>query len=317
VAIVHAFSFSIIIPVWNATLGDVTEIKGRTTYIGKLSSVGQGVGVMLMLVLAGIIFSLDYFKGITLEYQLQYGIIFAVCAVNLLICAIGSIFLRETRIFDNNKQQPRLLTAFKNKPFRRFIIVNSFFGISMAALWPIYPVIQVKIVDMEFYQLIIVAAIYAVLFSIGNYFGGFIADKIGRKPVLIFSRIFMFSVSLLYIPAVLRLSWYWVIFTNIVSGFGNGIFLVVMNAYALDMSTEENLGSYSGLSQVSWGIATFIGSFVAGFIAQAISDSFGEITMVLSTTIAIAVMRVFASIGYFFIKESLTEKNSIGKKTIN
>jgi MFS family permease len=317
VAIVHAFSFSIIIPVWNATLGDVTEIKGRTTYIGKLSSVGQGVGVMLMLVLAGIIFSLDFFKGITLEYQLQYGIIFAVCAANLLICAIGSIFLQETRIFDNNKQQPRLLTAFKNKPFRRFVIVNSFFGISMAALWPIYPVIQVKIVDMEFYQLIIVAAIYTVLFSIGNFLGGFIADRIGRKPVLIFSRIFMFSVSLLYIPAVLRLSWYWVIFTNIVSGFGNGIFIVVMNAYALDMSTEENLGSYSGLSQVSWGIATFIGSFIAGFIAQAISGRFGERTMVLSTTIAIAIMRIFASIGYFFIKESTNEKNSTRKKTIN
>ncbi|NHJ40098.1 MAG: MFS transporter [Asgard group archaeon] len=319
VAIVHAFSFSIIIPVWNATLGDVTEIKGRTTFIGKLSSVGQSVGVILMLIVASLFIIIDLrFNnmitiggwGYTLNWEIQYGIIFAICAINLLICGIGILFLRETRRFEISIKQPKLLTAFKNKQFRKFIIVNSFFGITMAALWPIYPVIQVKIIDMEFYQLIIVAAIYAILFSLGNFFGGLIADRIGRKPVLIFSRIFMFSVSLLYIPAVLYQSWYWVIFTNSVSGMGNGIFIVVMNAYALDMSTEENLGSYSGLTQVSWGIATFIGSFIAGFIAQSISDRFGEITMVLSTTIAIAIMRVFASIGYFFIKESLIEENS-------
>lgn len=326
VAIVHAFSFSIIIPVWNATLGDVTEVKGRTTYIGKLSSVGQSVGVMLMLIVAGMFILVDLcFNNMitiggwsyTITWKIQYGIIFAICAVNLLICALGSLFLRETRRFEVNIKQPKLLTAFKNKPFRKFIIVNSFFGITMAALWPIYPVIQVKIVDMEFYQLIVVAAIYAVLFSIGNFFGGLVADRIGRKPVLIFSRIFMFSVSLLYIPAVLYKSWYWVIFTNCVSGLGNGIFIVVMNAYALDMSTEENLGSYSGLTQLSWGIATFVGSFIAGFIAQAISDKYGAIIMVLSTTIAIAIMRIFASIGYFFIKESLVEKNSTRKKMTN
>jgi MFS family permease len=117
----------------------------------------------------------------------------------------------------------------------------------------------------------------------------------------------MFSVSLLYIPAFLLKSWYWVIFTNVVSGLGNGIFLVVMNAYALDLSSEENLGSYSGLNQLTWGISTFIGSFVAGFVAQAIRDTYGDWTMVLSTTVAIAVMRVLASIGYFFIKESLNK----------
>ncbi|NHJ86082.1 MAG: MFS transporter, partial [Asgard group archaeon] len=53
VSIIHAFSFSIVVPVWNAALGDVTKKEGRTTYIGKLSSVGQGVGVILMLILAG------------------------------------------------------------------------------------------------------------------------------------------------------------------------------------------------------------------------------------------------------------------------
>ncbi|NHJ84438.1 MAG: MFS transporter [Asgard group archaeon] len=312
VASVHAFSFSIIIPVWNAAQGDITEIKGRTTFIGKLSFVGQVVGVVLLLFLTGILYYLDYFKSIILDFEIQYGIVFAICAANLLICAIGTLFLRETRKFDLERKPPRILSAFRNKPFRNFIIVNSIFGVTMAALWPIFPIIQVKIVEMSFYQLTIVAAIYAILFSLGNLLGGRIADKIGRKPVLIFSRIFMFSVSLIYIPAVWLHSWYYVILTNAVSGIGNGIFIVMMNAYSLDLAGEENQGSYSGLAQTSWGIATFMGSFIAGFIAQSITNNFGELTMVLATTIAIAILRVLASIGYFFIKESLPkEKQAI------
>nr|NHJ84264.1 MFS transporter [Asgard group archaeon] len=308
VSIIHAFSFSIVVPVWNAALGDVTKKEGRTTYIGKLSSVGQGVGVILMLILAGVFWILDYFKGISLEYKVQYGIVFAVCAANLLICAIGAVFLRETAKFNATRKAPKILSAFKNKPFRKFIIVNSVFGFTMAALWPIYPLIQAgeDFLHMDIYQLLLVAIIYTIIYSISNYIGGKVGDKIGRKPVLIFTRVILFTVSLFYIPAVLTGSWYWIILTNVVSGLANGAFYVMMNAYALDMAPEEDQGSYSGLTQASWGVTTFLGSLIMGFIAQAISD---PITMVISTTIAIAIMRIFASIGYFFIKESLVKNN--------
>ncbi|HUT80092.1 MAG TPA: MFS transporter [Candidatus Bathyarchaeia archaeon] len=311
VSILHAFSFSIVVPVWNAALGDVTQKEGRTTYIGKLSSVGQGVGVILMMILAGVFWMLDYFKGITLRFQVQYGIVFAICAANLLICTIGAAFLRETRKFEISRKAPKILSAFKNKPFRKFIIVNSFFGVTMAALWPIYPVIQAgeDFLHMDINKLILVAVIYTIAFSISNYIAGRVGDKFGRKPVLIFSRVIMFSVALFYIPAVLSGSWYWIILTNSVSGIGNGAFLVMMNAYALDMAPDEDQGSYSGLTQASWGVATFLGSLIMGFIAQAISENFNPITMVVSTTIAIAIMRVIASIGYFFIKESLVKKS--------
>jgi len=290
VATAQAFAFSIIIPVWNATLGDVTELKGRTTFIGKLSAIGQAVGVILMLVLAGIFFFFDRYNGwviwgqfiTSLDWKVQYGIVFGVCSLTLALSFIAVLFLKETKKEDDTKEQPRMRTAFANKPFRNFIIVNSFFGISMAVLWPIYPVIQVTIMGLEIYELIIVSAI-------------------------------MFSVSLLYIPAVLTGSWLFVMLTNIVSGLGNGVFLVMMNAYALDLSTEETHGAFSGLSQATWGIATFIGSLCAGFIADAITNTYGAIVMVISTTIAIAIMRVLASIGYFFIKESLPKENRTSK----
>lgn len=317
VATAQAFAFSIIVPAWNAALGDVTKIKGRTTYIGKLSAIGQAVGVVIMLILAGIFFFFDRYNGYivwgklitSLDWKLQYGVVFAVCALTLLLSGIAVIFLKETRKDDASRVQPKMRIAFQNKSFRNFIIVNCFFGISMAALWPIYPIIQVTIMGLEIYELTVVAAVYVIFFSFGSFLGGKLGDRFGRKPVLIFSRVIMFSVSLLYIPAVLSGSWYYIMLTNVISGFGNGIFLVLMNAYALDLSSTKTLGAFSGLTQASWGIATFIGALGAGFIAEAINSAYGAIIMVISTTIAIAIMRVLASIGYFFIKESLPKEN--------
>ncbi|MHA1531976.1 MAG: MFS transporter, partial [Candidatus Heimdallarchaeota archaeon] len=136
---IHAFSFSISFPVWNAALGDVTEIQGRTTFIGKLTAIGQGVGVALMLILTGFFYILKNSYGYILDWKIEYGIVFAISAFCVLLSAIGVLFLKETRKPDLIHRPPRMLTSLKSKPFRNFIVVNSVYGITMAALWPIYP----------------------------------------------------------------------------------------------------------------------------------------------------------------------------------
>jgi MFS family permease len=321
----HAFSFSISIPVWNATLGDVTETKGRSTFIGKLTAIGQGVGVLLLLLLTGVFYVIEKYGGYNvylslfkrylfipvLEFQVLYGIVFAVSAFCLLLSAVGVLFLIETKQPDVNLKPPRMLNAFKNKPFRNFIIVNSVYGVTMAALWPIYPVIQVKELSMDMYELAMVSVVYAVCFLISGYFGGKLGDKFGRKPILFFSRFILFTVSLLYIPAVIYDSVIFVVLTNTVSGLCNGAFFIIMNSYALDLASEETKGSYSGLAQVSWGVSTFIGSFVMGFISQFLTQRFDQYTMIIATTIAIGVLRIIAALGYLFVKESLPKEKRI------
>ena len=314
VATFHALSFSISIPVWNGVLGDVTDIKGRTSFIGKLTALGQGVGVGLLIILAGTFFILERYFDTILDWKIEYGIVFAISAVLLLISAISAIFFQETRKIDNTVEYPKLLTAFKNKPFRNFIIVNSVFGVTMAVLWPIYPVIQVITLDMTINQLIIVSVVYAVFFTLSSFLGGKIGDKFGRKPILFTTRFVLLIVSLFYIPAIIYDAWYFVILTNTISGICNGAFYVTMNAYALELSSEDTKGSYSGLVQVSWGIATFIGSFIAGFIADAITKAYSQYTMIIVTTIAIAVMRAISALGYLFVKESLPPELRRNKK---
>lgn len=311
VATFHALSFSISLPVWNGALGDVSDVKGRTTFIGKLTAVGQGVGVGLMIILASTFFILERYYDIIFDWRIEYGIIFATSALLLLTSAIGAIFFQETKKVDEQFEYPKLIDAFNDKPFRKFIIVNSLFGIAMATLWPIYPVIHVHTLNMSINQLIIVSVVHACFYSLSNYFGGKLGDRFGRKPILFVSRAILLIVSLFYIPAIIYNSWYFALSANIVSGLCNGAFFVTINAYALDLSSEETRGSYSGLVQVSWGISTFIGALATGFIAELLTKSFSEFTMIIAMAIAIAILRAITSLGYLFIKESLPTESRI------
>jgi MFS family permease len=316
ISIIQAFSFSIIIPVWNGTLGDITEKKKRASFIGQLSSLGTIFSVTFMLAIAGMFYLFtDVYQEITifnrtfiLTWQIQYGIAFGIAAANFLICAVGIFFLRETNFVTQTQEQPRLLSALSDKRFRTFLIVNSIFGFFMAAGWPVFPIGQVNVLGMTFSQIAINSAVFSTCSSLAQFFGGKMGDRYGRKPLIIFGRVAMFLIPLIYAIAALMGKWSLLIITNIIGGTSVGIVAVAQNAYVLDLSPEETMGAYSGLTQVAWGIATFLGSFITGFIIDILEKAVGTVMMVVYLFIAIAILRGISSCGYFFIAESLDKK---------
>ncbi|MFX1537631.1 MAG: MFS transporter, partial [Promethearchaeota archaeon] len=59
VALIQAFSASIIIPTWNAVLGDVTEPRFRAAFIGRIASIGRIISVAFTLLVALFFFLAD------------------------------------------------------------------------------------------------------------------------------------------------------------------------------------------------------------------------------------------------------------------
>jgi MFS family permease len=327
ISLIQAFSLSIIIPVWNATLGDVTKHEDRASYIGKLTSVGTAISVSLMLALAGIFYFLDERLnsmimlggwGYVIKEELQYGIAFGFAAFNFILCFIGALILKETGRVERDLKQPKMWKAVENKPFRKYLIVNTTFGLIMSLLWPIFPIAQVTVLGLNFTQIAILNAIFSTLSSITQYFGGKLGDRIGRKPLLIISRFGMFSIPLFMIAALLTNQWLFLIASNVIGGGCMGLYTVANNAYVLDLAPEDQMGAYSGLSQVFWGVTTFIGSLGAGFIADAVVNRGMNINgleeidairqMVIILFSIICVLRVISAIGYFFIDESLPKE---------
>lgn len=327
ISIIQATALSIIIPVWNATLGDVTKIDERASFIGRLSAMGTAVSVSLMLVLAGVFYVIEEYGGfiVNLEFRnislyipeveprLQYGIAFGVAAFNFVLCFIGALLLKETKKTEIKKKQPKMLLALKDKRFAKFFIINSLFGLIMATMWPIFPIAQVTVLEMNFPQIAIINAMFSVFFSLGLFFGGKLGDRFGRKPFIIYGRAAMFVIPLVMIGAVLLGNWKMLFLSNIIGGSAMGVITVSQNAYVLDIAPEDQMGAYSGLQQVGWGVLTFIGSLSSGFIANAIENNApaGEDPtryMVIIMFSAIAILRFIASIGYFFIDESLPKE---------
>ncbi|NHJ84439.1 MAG: MFS transporter [Asgard group archaeon] len=317
ISIIQATALSIIVPVWNATLGDVTHMRKRAGYIGNLSALGTAVSVSLMLILATVFNYLEKYSGYiivkgslefyipNIEWRIQYGVAFGVGALNFLICFIGAIFLKETRKNNHEIKQPRMWLALKDKKFARYFIINSAFGLVMAVMWPIFPIAQVDVLGMGFTEIAIINAIFSVCSSLGQFFSGKIGDRIGRKPILIYSRISMFVIPVVMIGAILINDWRLLILSNILGGAAMGAYAVGQNAYILDIAPEEQMGAYSGLLQVGWGIMTFIGSLGAGFIAEAIEKTRDTSEMIILMFSVITALRLFVSFAYFFMDESL------------
>lgn len=313
VSILQALSLSIIVPVWNAALGDVTEMEDRASYIGRLTALGTILSVALMLILATIFQLIDnVYNGwiilgwkVGIREEIKYDIAFGLAAFNFLLCILGSFLLRETRIVKEKRKQPKMLLALKNPCFRKFFIINSTFGLIMATMWPIFPIAQVTVLNMSFAEIAIIQAVFSSCSSLAQYFGGKLGDKIGRKPLIIFGRLAMFTIPVVMIVAVLANNWLYLLISNFIGGAGMGAVTVSMNAYILDLAPDDQMGAYTGLNQVGWGISTFIGSLSAGFIADAVETAIGTEMMVVYVFTAIAALRLLAGFGFFFISESL------------
>jgi len=322
VAIIQAFSVSIIIPTWNAVLGDVTEPSNRGTFIGKITSIGRLISVSVTLAIAGFfafiaarhnsILTIGKWT-ITITEEFQYGFIFALAAFNALLCIISVLFLKETRTFvdqEKRNQVPKLHVISQDKKFRRFLLVNSLFGLTMSLIWPINPIILNDYLKLDFPKVAVMTSSFAVFIGVTMIVAGKIVDKIGRKPFIIISvfTLVFFPVSM--IPAILTGKWWLLLLSRFVGGVGTGINMIAINAYTLDLAPNELFGGYSGIRETFYGIATFAGSLAAGFIIDAMEVRYGLYITVLALSIGVTLLRMFAALGFLFISESLPIKNN-------
>ncbi|XP_076955298.1 protein ZINC INDUCED FACILITATOR-LIKE 1-like isoform X3 [Bidens hawaiensis] len=162
--------------------------------------------------------------------------------------------------------------------------------------------------DISYYAGFVGSA-YMIGRALTSVFWGVVADRYGRKPVIliglvtvvVFNTLFGFSVN------------YWMaIATRFLLGFLNGL-LGPIKAYACELFREEHQAL--GLSSIStsWGIGLIIGPSLGGFLAQPAEnfpslvspDSlFGRFPYLLPC-LCISIFTFFVTIGAFWLPETL------------
>ena len=316
VAIVQALSISLFVPAWNATQGDVTNPEIRATFIGKLASIGRLVSVSFSLGIAILFYLADevyYGKEIwgwtvNIPWRTQYSIAFAIAAINSLITAILILTMKETKTEDVEKKKLEMRAAFKVRSFMIFVAFYALFGFSMSFIWPINPIIQVNVLDMEFYQIAIISSIFLSVMSITQFVSGKLGDKIGRKPLFLFGAFILVFYPVSNLPSLYLGDWRWQILGNFVAGFGTGTFFVALNALTLDLASNELMGTFSGVREMFWGIATFVGSLASGFLVDFLEVRYGLLITTIAMCIAVSAFRLLTAAGFLFVAESLPKK---------
>ncbi len=152
------------------------------------------------------------------------------------------------------------------KQFTILVIVNAFVGgmIGMErTIIPKFAEIEFGIASKTAILSFIVA--FGITKAITNYFTGKLANRFGRKNLLLFGWILAIPIPFILIHAE---SWNWVIFANILLGISQGLTWSSTVVMKIDLVGEKDRGLAMGLNEFAGYFAVGLVAFLSGYIAQ-------------------------------------------------
>jgi len=297
----YSIGISMIIPSWNALVGDISTEKSRVKILGQLGMIGTITASIILLVLG---FFTDYLpfpetywifpEGLT-DYKYRFMMFCG--ALLFALASIFVIFLQETNRFKAKNPFQSIKKTFQNRKFAIFTAVTLVWWFVMSFLWPLNPYI-LKRLNPSSAEVAVLSAVFSASMAIAQISAKKVVNKIGRKMT-----IFVGLISFCLVPFILIFSYYWyiIIFANIFGGASNGIVMVAINAEILDMADLKTKGAYTGAYNLMMGVVTFCGSFLCGiifeFVTKGISyleNSFFYILQI--TLIILTITRLGASV---------------------
>ena len=288
---IYSLGISMIIPAWNALLGDISTEKTRTKLISTMSMIGTIGSSIILLILGSVTDFLpgklmnhvpfDIFnyniskvtKFISLKHTEtvpwgivdKYRIMIFIGSFIFAIAAIVVVLIQETNKNKDDKKNGSFLQTLKDKNFRTLALVTAVWWFIMSFLWPISPFV-IKSLNPTNFQVALLSVVFAISSAGGQWVAGKIADKIGRRLTAFIGFVALCCVPLIFAFAF---EWYIILFANFFGGMGNGIAIVAMNSEILFLAGSEKRGIYTGVYNVIMGICTFVGSFISGVIFNA------------------------------------------------
>jgi DHA1 family tetracycline resistance protein-like MFS transporter len=181
-----------------------------------------------------------------------------------------------------------------------FILICVFIdmlGIGLAL--PVLPILVGEFVegrDLQAYWYGILATVFGLMQFLCMPVLGAMSDKIGRRPVLLYSMVGMFFnfLATAWAPTLLAL------FIGRFIGGMSSASMSVASAYASDVSTPENRARSFGMIGAAFGMGFICGPMLGGFL--------GSINLHLPFYVAAGLCAANFVFGYFFVPESLPKE---------
>ena len=304
----YSIGMSMIIPAWNALLGDMSTEKTQTRFIGQIGMIGTIFSSMILLLLG---FLIDF---LNIDLLQKYRTMILIGAFFFAFASILILFIKETNTKKEKGEKISIsvfikdtLFPLKNKKFVALSVSTMIWFFSMSFLWPLNPFV-VNSVTPTTIQIAIFSAVFAGFMALGQWLSGRVGDKIGRYLI-----IFLGLVSFCLVPFTLSyaVEWYIIAIANIFGGLGNGITMVAISSEILHISGEKMRATFTGTYNVIMGIAMFAGSFISGAILDRLLVNY-DFSIIMKFYLPIlAAARLLAAIPTLFLTVKKKETISI------
>jgi MFS family permease len=249
---------SMAIPSWNGLLGDYTTESRRGEVIGRVNSVSY-IGGLAAMVTAFLI-SVNQSGPIT---RASYTPVMVLASAASILSGITSLFLKE--------QEPRggeamnLSEVLSNPDLKRFLGLVFLYHVGSSIAMPLFPYIMAAKLKLSVWQVAVTSITNMMAAVLSQPYVGKLLDRLGRKRILVFSRMAMASSCLIYPVAS---SWVHIAAVEAISGLAISSWLSAQSTYMIDIAPRKLRATYLASSMAVIGVATFIGSNLGGQLVQ-------------------------------------------------
>lgn len=182
------------------------------------------------------------------------------------------------------------------KQFLLLVIVNIFVGGMVGLERTILPRLAEDIYELEAKTVILsFIVIFGISKAVTNYFTGALADRLGRKNLLILGWIIALPIPFILIYAP---SWSWIVFANLLLGINQGLTWSSTVVMKIDLVGEKDRGLAMGFNESAGYLAVGGVAFLTGWVAA----NYGLIPYPFYIGIVISVLGLIFSI--FFIQDT-------------
>lgn len=190
------------------------------------------------------------------------------------------------------------------KQFTLLVVINGFVGGMVGLERMILPQIAEKEFALAANTAILsFIVVFGIVKALTNYYTGVLANKWGRKNLLILGWILAIPVPFILMFAT---SWNWVIAANVLLGVHQGLAWSSTVVMKIDLVGEKQRGFAMGLNEFAGYLSVAIVAFLTGYIA----NTYGVRPYPFYIGIVLIVLGLFGSI--FFIKDT---RHHIAKET--
>ncbi|RMG24218.1 MAG: MFS transporter [Methanobacteriota archaeon] len=289
----YSLGFSAIQPSFSALIGDTYSREKQAQMLGQISSVGSLLGGLGFLIV-----------GIASDLLVNpYPLLFIIAGISFGFAALSVIILSST---GKAPSQPidqtagtSLFEPLKVNYFRRYVLIDAIFGFAMSTAWPLFPKVTNALATTG--QVTIMWAVTFLGFSVSAHLTPHLKKMFKSYRLSFYSSRFL--LWLVPFSFAIATDWTHLLFARIIAGLTFGFYTTLQKDYALECARssgqEEKKGWFLGTHAFFFGISTFIGSLLFGFIVDLLltSTPFGYPEMFFIS----ATFRFFLSFGYLKI----------------